>query len=133
MLNPLLILAQAAQPEIKAPSPIVLILCFAVAVLAIAGMWKVFTKAGQPGWACIIPIFNVIVLCKIAGKPLWWVILLFVPIANLVITILLSIAVAEKFGKGTGFGLGLAFLSPIFYPILGFGDAQYQGTPAPVV
>jgi hypothetical protein len=133
MLNPLLILAQAAKPEVPAPSPFLLIVCFAVGVLAIAGMWKVFTKAGQPGWAAIIPIFNVIVLLKIAGKPLWWILLLLVPIANLVITILISIAVAEKFGKGAGFGVGLALLSFIFYPILGFGDAQYQGTPAPVV
>ncbi len=129
MQNTFLILAQAGQPEVKAPSPIVIIFCLLIAVLALAGMWKVFVKAGQPGWACIIPIYNVIVLCKIAGKPLWWVILLFVPIANLVVTILLGLGVAEKFGKGTGFGLGLAFLSPIFYPILGFGDAQYQGAP----
>ncbi len=131
MQNTFLFLAQANRPEVPAPSPIAIIFCLLVGVVVIAGMWKVFVKAGQPGWACLIPIYNVIVLCKIGGKPLWWVILLFVPIANLVITILLSLAVAERFGKGTGFGLGLAFLSPIFYPILGFGDAQYQGAPPP--
>ena len=99
----------------------------AIVVLVIAGMWKVFVKAGKPGWACLIPIYNVIVLLEIAGKPLWWIILLFIPLVNLVVLILVSIAVAEKFGKGAGFGLGLAFLPMIFFPLLGFGDAQYRG------
>ncbi len=99
----------------------------AVMVLVIAGMWKTFVKAGKPGWACLIPIYNVIVLLEIAGKELWWIILFFIPVVNFVILILVSIAVAEKFGKGAGFGLGLAFLPMIFFPVLGFGDAQYQG------
>jgi uncharacterized membrane protein YoaK (UPF0700 family) len=84
-------------------------------------------KAGKPGWAAIIPIYNVIVLLQIAGKPLWWIILLFIPIVNLIMAILIGIAVAKKFGKSGGFGVGLALLGFIFYPILGFGDAQYQG------
>lgn len=99
----------------------------AILVLVIAGMWKVFVKAGKPGWACLIPIYNVIVLLEIAGKPLWWIILFFIPLVNFVVLILVSIAVAEKFGKGAGFGLGLAFLPMIFFPVLGFGDAHYQG------
>ena len=96
----------------------------AVMVLVIAGMWKVFVKAGKPGWACLIPIYNMIVLLEIAGKELWWIILLFIPVVNFVILIPVSIAVAEKFGKGAGFGLGLAFLPMFFFPLLGFGDAQ---------
>ena len=131
MHNTLFILAQAGQPEVPAPSPIALIFACVVLLAVVAGAWKVFVKAGQPGWAVLIPIYNLYVLCKIAGKPGWWVILFFVPIANFVIQILVSIALAEKFGKGTGFGLGLAFLNAIFYPILGFGDAQYQGGTAP--
>jgi uncharacterized protein DUF5684 len=98
----------------------------AVIVLCIVGMWKVFTKAGQPGWASIIPIYNLIVLLQIAGKPLWWVVLFFIPIANIIVSILMSITLAEKFGKGVGFGIGLAFLGFIFFPILGFGDARYS-------
>jgi hypothetical protein len=98
-----------------------------IIVAVIAGVWKTFVKAGKPGWAAIIPIYNVIVVLQIAGKPLWWIILLLIPLVNLVIGILVSIAVAEKFGKGAGFGVGLALLGFIFYPILGFGDAQYQG------
>ncbi len=99
----------------------------AVMVLIIVGMWKVFVKAGKPGWACLIPIYNVIVMLEIAGKPLWWIILLFIPFVNFVVLILVAIAIAEKFGQGVGFGIGLAFLPMIFYPILGFGDAQYRG------
>jgi hypothetical protein len=101
-----------------------------VAIVVIAGMWKVFTKAGKPGWAAIIPIYNTIVLLQIAGKPLWWFLLLFIPVVNIVIAVLVMIGVAKAFGKGTGFALGLLFLSPIFIPILGFSDAQYIGSPA---
>jgi hypothetical protein len=101
-----------------------------VGILVIAGMWKVFTKAGKPGWAAIIPIYNMIVLLQIAGKPLWWLLLFFIPVVNIVIAAMVMINVAKAFGKGTGFALGLLFLSPIFIPILGFGDAKYIGTPA---
>jgi hypothetical protein len=101
-----------------------------VAVLVIAGLWKVFTKAGQPGWAAIIPIYNLIVLLQIAGKPIWWIVLMIIPFVNFVIIILTWMGVAQAFGKGVGFALGLTFLSPIFVPWLGFGDARYSGAPA---
>ena len=106
---------------------IVMLIYLAVIILIIVSMWKVFVKAGQPGWASIVPIYNMIVMLQIADKPLWWIILYFVPIANIIIPILVSIAIAEKFGKGAGFGIGLAFLPVIFYPILAFSDAQYSG------
>ena len=98
-----------------------------VLAIIIVGMCKVFTKAGKPGWAAIVPIYNIIIMLEIAGKPMWWFILFLIPIANLVVAILVGIAVAEKFGKEAGFGVGLALLGFVFYPILGFGDAQYQG------
>lgn len=94
-------------------------------ILFIAGMWKVFTKAGKPGWASIIPIYNTIVLLEIAGKPAWWFLLLLIPGVNIVIAIMVAIDLARNFGKGTGFGVGLALLPFIFYLILGFGDARY--------
>ena len=103
---------------------------FGVIILMLAGFWKMFSKAGKPGWAAIIPIYNLVILLEIAGKPLWWIVLFFIPLANFVAAILVSIEVAKAFGKGAGFGLGLVFLGPIFYPILGFGSAEYQGTPA---
>jgi hypothetical protein len=99
----------------------------AVAVLTIAGMWKVYTKAGEPGWASIIPIYNLWVLMRIAGKPGWWLILFCIPIVSIVASIAVWIGVAERFGKGSGFGIGCAILSFIFVPILGFGDAEFQG------
>ena len=104
----------------------VMIVWLAIAVLMIASMWKVFVKAGKPGWAAIIPIYNFVVLCEIAGKPAWWVVLLFVPFVNFVVIIILSIALAKKFGKGTGYGIGLALLGIVSYPMLGFGSAQYD-------
>ena len=103
------------------------LIALAIFVAIIAGFWKVFTKAGQPGWAAIVPIYNLIVLLQIAGKPLWWIILFFLPFANLVAAVLVGLAVAKKFGKSDAFGLGLGLLAFIFYPILGFSDAQYQG------
>lgn len=98
---------------------------FALTVTVIAGMWKTFDKAGQPGWGIFIPIYNAYLLTKIARKPGWWVLLMLVPIVNIVINAIISIGVAENFGKGTGFGIGLLLLPFIFYPVLGFGDAAY--------
>ncbi|MEO7724121.1 MAG: DUF5684 domain-containing protein [Chthoniobacterales bacterium] len=105
-----------------------LILCLVVLI----ALWKVFTKAGQPGWAAIIPIFNLYIFCKIAGRPGWWLLLMLIPIVNFIIWIILSIDLAKNFGKGAGFGIGIALLSFIFLPVLGFGDAQYQGAAKPV-
>ncbi|TWU00752.1 DUF5684 domain-containing protein [Stieleria varia] len=96
-------------------------------ILMIASLWIVFQKAGKPGWASIIPIYNAIVLIEIAGKPLWWILLLMIPFVNIIFGIMLSIAIAENFGKSTGFGIGLAFLGFIFFPILAFSDARYLG------
>jgi uncharacterized protein DUF5684 len=98
-----------------------------IAVIMIAAMWKTFTKAGQPGWASLIPIYNIYILCKIVGRPAWWIILLLIPFVIFIIGIILCVDLAKSFGQGVGFGLGLVFLSFIFYPILGFGSAQYQG------
>ncbi len=105
---------------------IFLLVYLGVIIIAIAGFWRTLEKAGQPGWACIVPIYNLIVLLRIADKPVWWLILMFIPFVNIIVSIIVFISIAEHFGKGAGFGLGLAFLGFIFFPILGFGDAQYQ-------
>ncbi|HYG80737.1 MAG TPA: DUF5684 domain-containing protein [Pyrinomonadaceae bacterium] len=115
------------QRDDMAASLAVFLIVIPLTILVIAGIWKVFTKAGEPGWASIVPIYNVIVLLRIADKPWWWIFLLLIPLVNIVISILVSIEVANNFGKGAGFGLGLAFLGFIFYPILGFGSARYIG------
>jgi hypothetical protein len=103
-----------------------------VGIAVLVAMWRVYVKAGQPGWAAIIPIYNLYVLTKIVGRPAWWVLLFFIPFVNFVILILLMMDLAKSFGKGTGFALGLIFLSPIFFMILGFGDARYVGPAAAV-
>jgi hypothetical protein len=106
----------------------VFLLCmFAVAILMIAAMWKVFEKAGKPGWAAIIPIYNIIVMLEIVGRPLWWIFLFLIPLVNIGFGILLYIELARSFGQGVGFALGLMFLGFVFFPILGFGSAQYLG------
>lgn len=102
----------------------------AVAVLMIAGLWKTFTKAGEPGWASIIPIFNTYILLKIAGRPWWWLILFIIPIVSLIIWVIVCLDLSKSFGKGVGFAVGLFFLPFIFFLILGFGSAQYQGPAA---
>jgi hypothetical protein len=102
------------------------IIILVIIVFQIAAWWKMFEKAGKPGWAAIIPIYNIVVLIQIAGKPVWWIILCLIPIVNIIVLLLISIGVAKNFGKGTLFGLGLFLLGFIFYPILGFGDDQYQ-------
>ncbi len=108
----------------------VLVVYLLIGLVVVAGMWKVFSKAGKPGWAVLVPIYNIIVLLDIAGKPAWWFVLFLIPIVNAVVAILVSLAIAERFGKGAGFGIGLAFLGFIFYPILGFGSATYRGAAA---
>ncbi len=102
-------------------------LAFVIAV--IAGGWKMLEKAGQPGWGIIIPIFNAYLLLKVAGRPGWWLLLLFIPLVNVVVGVIVAIDIAQNFGKGIGFALGLIFLGFVFYPILGFGDAQYRPVP----
>lgn len=103
--------------------PLVMLVLF---IVVMAGFWKTFTKAGKPGWATLIPIYNLVVMLQIAGRPVWWLILMFIPIVNFFVTLVVSIDIAKNFGKGMGFGLGLAFLGPIFFPILGFGSAEYM-------
>jgi Family of unknown function (DUF5684) len=95
----------------------------------LAGMWKAFEKMGRKGWEGIVPFYNLYILLQIVGKPVWWIVLFFIPIVNIVVGVLLCIEVAKGFGKGTGFAVGLALLGFVFWPILGFGDARWQGLP----
>jgi hypothetical protein len=99
----------------------------AILVLVIASWWVINQKAGKPGWAAIIPIYNIIVELQIAKMNPWLVLLMFVPIANVVVLIMMYINIARLFGKGVGYALGLIFLNIIFLPMLAFGPAKYQG------
>ncbi len=102
-----------------------LVIYLAIIVFMIASIWTLFTKAGKPGWAAIVPIYNIIVYLEICGKPAWWFILFLIPIANFIVTIMLAIELAKAFGKETGFAVGLILLPIVFLPMLAFGDAKY--------
>ena len=102
-----------------------------IIALIVVSMWKVFVKAGQPGWACLVPIYNIVVLCRIGGKPGWWVLLFIIPIVGLIFSIMVTHGVSKRFGHDIGMTLMLIFLPFIAYPMLAFGDSVYLGQPKP--
>jgi hypothetical protein len=106
------------------------VLWLALVVAALAGLWKIFEKAGKPGWAALVPFYNLIVLLEIVGKPITWFIFMLIPCVNFYFGVLLVIEVAKVFGKDVAFAIGLFLLPFVFYPILGFGDAKYAGASA---
>lgn len=121
---------QGALASMLASYSIVII---TIVILTIIAMWKIFTKAGKPGWASIVPIYNMVVLFQIVGLNPWLLLLCIVPIINsfvmLILSIMMNIRLAKAFGKSTGFAVGLIFLNTVFTLILGFGDSKYVGIP----
>jgi hypothetical protein len=104
---------------------IVLPVLLAFTVMMAATVWKIFTKAGEPGWKSIVPVYGAVVFMRIVGRPWWMALLLAIPFFNLFPYIMLCIDLARAFGKGPGFTGGLTFLPPVFLMILAFGDARY--------
>ena len=115
------------MPQTATMSPAVSGLSLIISIIAIVSMWKLFTKAGKPGWAAIIPIYNILVMIEIAKKPWWYLLLLLVPIANIVISIIITLDFVKAYGKDTGFAVLTIFFAPIMYPLLAFGDSKYVG------
>ena len=111
-----------------AAGAVVMFIYIAIVLLLFISVWKVFTKAGKPGIAAIIPIYNIIVLLQIVKKPTWWFLLLLIPFVNVIMLFIIYIQLAKVFGKGAGFGLGLIFFGVIFFPILAFGSAEYKSS-----
>ncbi|MDQ3279750.1 MAG: DUF5684 domain-containing protein [Bacteroidota bacterium] len=111
------------------PSVIFGILLFfgAISLLAVIAQWRIFQKAGKPGWASLVPLYNMYVHLKVVGKPGWWLLLLAVPLVNIYIAIKSVHLLSKSFGKDVGFTLGLLFLPMLFFPILAFGGARYEG------
>ena len=105
--------------------PIIFLL---IGLVPIAGMWLVYKKAGEPGWAAIIPIYNIYVLLKITDNPVWYLLLFLIPLVNFLVSVKVLYDLAQAFGKGVLYTVGLIFVPFIFFPLLGFGDAQYQGS-----
>jgi hypothetical protein len=104
----------------------VLVFILALQIFMIICMWKIYAKAGEPGWACIVPIYNIIVLLKIVNKPAWWFILLIIPIVGLIIAIIVLHRLSLSFGQGAGYTIGLLLVPIIFLPMLAFGSATYK-------
>lgn len=120
-------MSEMPSEEMVAAGGIFLLLYVAILVVFCVGCWKMVAKAGLPGILGLIPIVNLFVLPVVAGKPWWWAFMILIPIVGgLLYMILVSLGVAERFGRGVGTALGLIFLSPIFVCILGFGDAQWS-------
>ncbi len=108
-------------------NPVYTVIYVIVMVILIVANWKIFTKAGKPGWAILIPIYNIIVMLQIVDKPLWWIIMLFIPIVNVVFGILIIYNLVLKFGK-PGWHVILALIVGfVYYPYIAFSDAKYQG------
>ena len=110
-----------------------LLVWLAIFVVAIATGWKLFEKAGQPGWAVVIPFFNLYIVLKIVGRPAWWLVLYFIPVVNIVIAVIVAMDMAKSFGQSAVFGVVMLFLlCGIGYLILAFGSARYVGPAAAV-
>lgn len=98
-------------------------------ILVTIGLWGVFVKAGRPGWYALIPIYNMVTLCRVAGVTPWIVVAFLIPLVNLIALFYVAVHLSKAFGKGMGFALGIVFLGIAFLPVLGFGDAKYNGPP----
>lgn len=107
-------------------NPMVTVVYLAVVVLMLASMWKIFTKAGKPGWAAIVPIYNIIVLLEVVGRPVWWLVLMLIPFVNIVVAVIVTHDLSKAFGKGVGQTLLNIFLPFIGYPMLAWGNATYS-------
>jgi hypothetical protein len=111
-----------------AAATVILLFQLALVGVQVAGMWTVFEKANYAGWKAIIPIYNLYVMLQIGENRWWWLLLLVVPVVNLYAVYKIHAGVARSFGRGIGFGLGLAFLGILFFPLMGFGDYQYRNS-----
>lgn len=107
------------------PSTFELLVSLVTLVVTLVSMWMIFEKAGRKGWESIIPIYNILILIKIIGKPWWWIILFLIPIVNIVFAVWAINLLSKAFGQSALFTLGLILLPYIFYPILAFGDYSY--------
>lgn len=108
-----------------------LFVILALVVVMVVSQWKIFTKAGKPGWAAFVPIYNIYILTQIVGRPAWWILMLMIPFVNIIFGIMLAIDTAKAFGKSTVFGVfGLILFPFVGYPMLAFGNSTYTGAKA---
>ena len=108
-------------------SPTLNLIALIWTILCIVAYWVLFVKAGQPGWGAIIPIYNFLLILRIAGRPWWWILLMLIPFVNIVLAIIVVVNFTMSYGKGALFAVGMVFFPVIFGLILAFGSARYQG------
>jgi hypothetical protein len=132
---PTLLFAQV-NPELSedvsmVPFAIFSIIMLIGAFVTVVAMWKVFVKAGKPGWACLIPFYNILMTLNIIGRPAWYLVFIVIPGANIVLLVILAFGLARSFGKGIPFAIGMVLFAPLFIMVLGFGKARYVGPMGP--
>lgn len=110
-------------------NPVFTIISLVLCVFVLVCMWIIFRKAGKPGWAAIVPFYNLYVLFDITWGSGMRFLLLLIPIYNIILSIQTQMRLAKAFGKSGGFAAGLVFLPYIFIPLLAFGKETYQGVP----
>jgi hypothetical protein len=123
-------MGQYDVPQQSGGAGVMALVQLALMVLLVVSFWKIFQKAGQPGWAAIVPIYNLIVYLKVVNRPVWWIVLLLIPIVNVVIAIIITHDLSKAFNKGVGWTIGMLLVGVVFYPMLAFGSDAYVGRPA---
>ena len=119
---------EAAAAEMGPAMYVFIAFYVVIIVLIIAAQWRIYEKAGKPGWACLIPFYNHWVLVEIIHKPTSWFWYMLIPFVNIYFGIAAVHALSKAFGKDVGFTLLMIFVPFVAYPMLAFGDAQYQLT-----
>ncbi len=129
MLHPVPVFAAQSAGAAPGGDTFALVVAGAIAFLVLIwriGAWCVFAKAGQPGWGALVPIYNIVVGCRVAGRPGWWAVFWILPVVNLVFALIVCLGTARNFGRSARFALGLMFLPFVFMPVLGFSKARFQ-------
>ena len=119
--------SEAGVGALLASLGIVWIIALVLCIVLYVALWKVYAKAGEPGWAAIVPFYSNYVLFKIAFGNGWFFLLCLIPYVGIIALYAAYFMLAKKFGKGVGFGIGMILLTVIFLPILAFGSAEYEG------
>lgn len=125
-----MVIGQSNQPADAGGAVLFLILFVAIWIVAGLAYYGIFKKARQPAWAAFVPIYNFVILLKVVGRPVWWLLLFLIPLANIVFIIIVYNDLSKSFGKDVAFTIGLIFLSWIFLMILSYGSATYRGPAA---
>jgi hypothetical protein len=116
-------------PEVQQALMMWSVIGLLLTILGIVVGWKIFVKAGEPGWGILIPIYNIVLMCRIGGRPGWWAILFFIPVIWFVPAVLVPLGMAKNFGKGVGFAIALMIPAINMIPLvmLAFGDVEFSG------